>query len=61
MFGKVRLTFYLMMGNSSVLQSYNCSYIRVTEGKLVFQSSNDYKMRSFSLCRIHDVEIRPWE
>ena len=56
---RVRLSFYTMFADKSTLTSWVCSYIRVTEGKIVFQTALDYKMHSFALTRIHDVEIRP--
>lgn len=47
-----------MFGNTSVYTSTKIEYLRITEGKIVFQRSNDYKICSYSLTRVHDVEVR---
>lgn len=56
---RIRLTFNMMMGHMSTYQSWTCCYVRITEGKIVFQTDLDYKIRSFSLTRISDVELKP--
>lgn len=54
----MRISFYVMFGNTSVYTSTKIEYLRITEGKIVFQRSNDYKICSYSLTRVHDVEVR---
>lgn len=54
----MRISFYLMYGCNQVLQSWDITYVRIVDGKVVFQTANDYRNHSFSLCRISNVEIR---
>lgn len=54
----MRISFYVMFGMQSTLVSFKIEYLRITEGKIVFQRSLDYKMCSYSLTRVHDVEVK---